>query len=112
MKTEFSTCPAPYKIERIGEHSAKISFAENAIEIEPGRWIADVYELVTAYTVNIEDRIESNLDAWLKHAKDVDYEKAAVEPALEERVAKVETIINGAPSLSDAIKALAILLEE
>ena len=34
MKTEFSACPPPFKIERIGEHSAKVSFAENAVEIK------------------------------------------------------------------------------
>lgn len=115
QKTEFSSCPEPYKIERIGEHTAKVSFAENAVEIKTesgSRWEADVYELATAYTFNIEERIESNLDAWIRHAKDVDYEKNAVEPTLEERVAKVETVIDGAPPLVEMIEALNILLGE
>ena len=109
MKVEFGTCPPPYKVERIGEHSAKITFAENAVEIERGRWSADIYELTTAYTTNIDERIESNYDAWLKHAKDIEPELLPP-PTLEERVAKVEMVIEGAPSLSDAIKALAIMM--
>ena len=112
MKTEFSACPAPYKIERIGEHSAKVSFAENAVEIERGRWSADVYELTTAYTPNIEERIESNYDAWLKHAKDVDYEKTASEPTLEERIASVEAVVKGTPSYGELLEAVNILLGE
>lgn len=115
MKVEFGTCPPPYKVERIGEHSAKVSFAENAVEInaETGsRWEADVYELVTAYTTNIEERIESNYDAWLKHAKDVDYEKNAAEPTLEERLASVEAVVKGTPSYGELLEAVNILLGE
>ena len=115
MKTEFSACPAPYKIERIGEHSAKVSFVENAVEIKTesgSRWEADVYELVTAYTINIEDRIESNLDAWIRHAKDVDYEKNAVEPTLEDRVAEIETLVKGTPTYGELLEAVNILLGE
>lgn len=115
MKVEFGACPPPYKVERIGEHSAKVSFAENAVEIntETGsRWEADVYELVMAYTVNIEERIESNYDAWLKHAKDVDYEKNAAEPTLEERLASVEAVVNGTPSYGELLEAVNILLGE
>jgi len=112
MKTEFGTCPAPYKIERIGEHSAKISFAENAIEIEPGRWIADIYELTTAYTPNIDERIKSNYDVWMKHAKDVDYEvNAEKSQTLEDRLAKVETLVSGTPSYGELLEAVSLLLE-
>lgn len=111
MKTEFGTCPPPYKVEKIGEHSAKISFAENAIEIDSGRWSADVYELTTAYTPNIEDRIKSNYNAWIAHAKDIEPEPAPPQ-TLEERVAKVEMVIDGAPPLAEMIEALTILLEE
>jgi hypothetical protein len=111
MKTEFSACPPPYKVEKIGEHSAKISFAENAIEIEPGRWSADVYDLTTAYTPNIEERIESNYDAWIAHAKDIEPELLPP-PTIEERLAKVEIVIDGAPPLAEMIEALTILLEE
>ncbi len=112
MKTEFGACPPPYKVEKIGEHSAKISFAKNAVEIERGRWSADVYELTTAYTPNIEERIESNYDAWLKHAKDVDYEKTASEPTLEERIASVEAVVKGTPSYGELLEAVNILLGE
>ena len=114
QKTRFSACPPAFKVERVGEHSAKVTFSENAVEIKAesgSSWEADTYELITSYTVNIVDRIESAYDAWIKHAKDVDYEKNAPEPTLEERVAKVEAVIDGAPSLADAVKALAILLE-
>jgi hypothetical protein len=76
MKVEFGACPPPFKIERIGEHSAKVSFAENAVEID-GRWEADVYELVTTFTSDIEARIESGYTNWLRHAKDLDYEQTA-----------------------------------
>jgi len=115
MKTEFGACPPPYKVERIGEHSAKVSFAENAVEIKTesgSRWEADVYELTTAYTPNIEERIESNYDAWLKHAKDVDYEKTASEPTLEERIASVEAVVKGTPSYGELLEAVNILLGE
>ena len=114
MKTEFSTCPAPYKIERIGEHSAKVSFAENAVEIKTesgSRWEADVYELVTAYTANIEERVRFNYDAWLQHAKDLDYEKNAAEPTLEDRVADIETLVKGTPTYGELLEAVNLLLE-
>lgn len=114
QKIEFSACPPPYKIERIGEHSAKVSFAENAVEIKAetgSRWEADVYELVTAFTPNIETRIESNYDAWIKHAKDLDYEKAAAEPTLDERLAGVEALVKGTPSYGELLEAVNLLLE-
>jgi len=115
-KTEFSACPPPFKIERIGANSAKVSFTENAVEIKSesgSKWEADVYELVTAYTVNIEERIESNYDAWMKHAKDVDYEVNAEKPqTLEDRLAKVETLVSGTPSYGELLEAVNILLEE
>ena len=114
MKTEFSACPPPFKIERIGERSAKVSFTENAVEIKTetgSRWEADVYELVTAFTPNIETRIESNYDAWIKHAKDVDAEKSIEEPTMEDRVAKIETLVMGTPTYGELLEAVNILLE-
>ena len=111
MKAEFGACPAPYKVERIGEHSAKITFAENAVEIEPGRWRADIYELATAYTPNIEERIESNYDAWMSHAKDVDAERNTAEPTLEQRVSEIETLVKGTPTYGELLEAVNILLE-
>ena len=112
MKAEFGACPAPYKVERIGEHSAKITFAENAVEIEPGRWRADIYELATAYTPNIEERIESNYDAWMSHAKDIDAEKNAAEPTLEDRVESIEALVKGTPTYGELLEAVNILLGE
>lgn len=119
MKAEFGACPAPYKVERIGEHSAKVSFAENAVEIKTetgSRWEADVYELVTAYTINIEDRIESNYDAWFRHAKDVDYEKSVEDSAqhstLESRVTEIESLVKGTPTYGELLEAVNILLGE
>jgi len=115
MKTEFSACPQPFKIERIGEHSAKVSFAENAVEIKTetgSRWEADEYSLTTAYTPNIDERIESNYDAWLKRAKDVDYEvNAEKSQTLEDRLAKVETLVSGTPSYGELLEAVNLLLE-
>lgn len=111
MKTEFSACPPPYKIERIGEHSAKITFAENAVEIEPGRWRADIYELTTAYTPNIDERIESNYDAWIAHAKDVELELAPP-PTIEERLEELEAVVKGTPSYGELLEAVNILLGE
>ena len=111
MKTEFGTCPPPYKVEKIGEHSAKISFAENAIEIEPGRWSADVYELTTAYTPNIDERIESNYDAWIAHAKDIEPELLPP-PTIEERIAGLEAVVKGTPSYSELLETVNILLGE
>jgi len=111
MKTEFGTCPPPYKVEKIGEHSAKISFAENAVEIEPGRWIADIYELTTAYTPNIEERIESNYDAWIAHAKDIEPELLPP-PTIDERLAAVEAVVKGTPSYGELLEAVNILLGE
>ena len=115
MKTEFSACPPPYKVDRIGEHSAKVSFAENAEEIisESGsRWVADVYDLITAYTPNIEERIESNYDAWMSHAKDIDAEKNAAEPTLEDRVESIEALVKGTPTYGELLEAVNILLGE
>ena len=115
MQAEFSTCPPPYKVERIGEHSAKISFAENAVEIKSdsgSRWVADIYELVTAYTPNIEARIEGNYDAWMSHAKDVDAEKNAAEPTLEDRVESIEALVKGTPTYGELLEAVNILLGE
>ena len=111
MKVEFDACPAPYKVERIGEHSAKITFAENAIEIDSGRWSADVYELTTAYTTNIEERIESNYDAWIAHAKDVELELAPP-PTIEERLEELEAVVKGTPSYGELLEAVNILLGE
>ena len=111
MKTEFGTCPPPYKVEKIGEHSAKISFAENAVEIERGRWSADVYELTTAYTPNIDERIESNYDAWIAHAKDIEPELAPP-PTIEERIAGLEAVVKGTPSYGELLEAVNILLGE
>ena len=115
MKAEFSACPPPFKIERIGEHSAKVSFAENAVEIKTetgSRWEADEYSLTVGYTANLEERVKSNLPAWAQRAKDVNYEKNAAEPTLEDRVVKIETVIDGAPPLVEMIEALNILLGE
>ena len=111
MKAEFGACPPPFKIERIGEHSAKVSFAENAVEIEPGRWRADIYELTTAYTPNIDERIESNYDAWIAHAKDVEPELAPP-PTIEERLEELEAVVKGTPSYGELLEAVNILLEE
>ena len=111
MKVEFGTCPPPYKVEKIGEHSAKISFAENAIEIEPGRWSADVYELTTAYTLNIDERIESNYDAWIEHAKDIEPELLPP-PTIEERLEELEAVVKGTPSYGELLEAVNILLGE
>ena len=111
MKTEFGACPPPYKVEKFGEHSAKISFAENAIEIEPGRWRADVYELTTAYTLNIDERIESNYNAWIAHAKDIEPELLPP-PTLEERIAGLEAVVKGTPSYGELLEAVNILLGE
>ena len=111
MKAEFGACPAPYKVERIGEHSAKSTFAENAVEIEPGRWIADIYELATAYTPNIDERIESNYDAWIAHAKDVELELAPP-PTIEERLEELEAVVKGTPSYGELLEAVNILLGE
>lgn len=111
MKTEFGACPPPYKVEKIGEHSTKISFAENAVEIEPGRWSADIYELTTAYTPNIEERIESNYDAWIAHAKDIEPELLPP-PTVEERIAGLEAVVNGTPSYGELLEAVNILLGE
>ena len=110
MKTEFGACPPPYKVEKIGEHSAKISFAENAIEIEPGRWSADVYELTTAYTRNIDERIESNYDAWIAHAKDIEPELLPP-PTIEERLKELESVVKGTPSYGELLEAVNLLLE-
>ena len=112
-KTEFSTCPAPYKIERIGEHSAKVSFAENAVEIKTesgSRWEADEYSLTVVYTVNLEERVKSNLPAWFQRAKDA----SAVEstPTIDERLAAVETVVNGTPTYGELLEAVNILLGE
>ena len=115
MKTEFSACPPLFKIERIGEHSAKVSFAENAVEIKTetgSRWEADEYSLTVGYTANLEERVKSNPLAWVQRAKDVDCEKNAAEPTLEDRVVKIETVIDGAPPLVEMIEALNILLGE
>jgi len=111
MKAEFGACPPPYKVEKIGEHSAKISFAENAVEIETGRWSADVYELTTAYTPNIDERIESNYDAWIAHAKDVELELTPP-PTIEERLEELETVVKGTPSYGELLEAVNILLGE
>jgi len=111
MKVEFGACPPPYKVEKIGEHSAKISFAENAIEIEPGRWSADIYELTTAYTPNIDERIESNYDAWIAHAKDIELELLPP-PTIEERLEELETVVKGTPSYGELLEAVNILLGE
>jgi len=111
MKTEFGACPPPYKVERIGEHSAKISFAENAIETEPGRWSADIYELTTAYTPNIDERIESNYDAWIAHAKDFEPELTPP-PTIEERLEELEAVVKGTPSYGELLEAVNILLGE
>ncbi|MDD3921244.1 MAG: phage tail assembly chaperone [Eubacteriales bacterium] len=44
---------------------------------EGSKWLADTYMLITAYTPDIQERIESNYTAWMQHAKDLDYERAA-----------------------------------
>lgn len=114
QRTEFSACPPPYKVDRIGEHSAKISFAENAEEIKSdggSRWVADIYDLTTTYTPNIEERIEFNYDAWISRAKEVDAEKSIEEPTMEDRVAKIETLVMGTPTYGELLEAVNILLE-
>lgn len=81
-KTQYGECPPPYRIERTGEHSAVVYLTENAAEVVNGderHWEADEYAVVTAYTPTLARRIESGLEAWIDHAKDVDYEKAAAE---------------------------------
>lgn len=95
MKAEFGACPAPYKVERIGEHSAKITFAENAVEIEHGRWRADIYELTTAYTPNIDERIESNYNAWIGRAKEATIEEYNAKQAIsiEDRTSAIESAL-------------------
>ena len=114
MKAEFGACPAPYKIERIGERSAKVSFAENAVEIKTeigSRWEADVYELTVVYTANLEDRVKSNLPAWFQRAKDVELELAPP-PTIEERLEELEAVVKGTPSYGELLEAVNILLGE
>ena len=113
MKTEFSTRPAPYKIERIGEHSAKVSFAENAVEIKTesgSRWEADEYSLTVGYTANLDARVKSNIDAWMQRAKDAS--KAESTPMIDERLAAVEAVVSGTPSYGELLEAVNILLGE
>ena len=113
MKTEFGACPAPYKVERIGEHSAKVSFAENAVEIKTeigSRWEADEYSLTVGYTVNLEERIKSNLPAWFQRAKDASAVESA--PTIDERLAAVEAVVKGTPSYGELLEAVNILLGE
>ena len=113
QKTEFSTCPAPYKIERIGEHSAKVSFAENAVEIKTesgSRWEADVYSLTVGYTANLEERVQSNMVAWIQRAKDACKVESA--PTFDDRLAAVEAVVSGTPSYGELLEAVNILLGE
>ena len=113
MKTEFSACPAPYKIERIGEHSAKVSFVENAVEIKTesgSRWEADEYSLTVGYTANLEERVKSNLPAWFQRAKDES--KVESTPTIDERLAAVEAVVKGTPSYGELLEAVNILLGE
>ena len=112
MKTEFSACPPPFKIERIGEHSAKVSFAENAVEIKTesgSRWESDVFELTVGYTANLEERVQSNMVAWIQRAKDAS--KVVVEPTIGERLAAVEAVVQGTPSYVELLEAVNLLLE-
>jgi len=113
MKTEFSTCPAPYKIERIGERSAKVSFTENAVEIKTetgSRWEADEYSMTVGYTANLEERVKSNLPAWFQRAKDVSVVEST--PTIDERLAAVEAVVKGTPSYGELLEAVNILLGE
>ena len=113
MKTEFGACPAPYKIERIGEHSAKVSFTENAVEIETesgSRWEADEYSLTVGYTANLEARVQSNLPAWVQRAKDAC--KSESTPTIDERLAAVEAVVSGTPTYGELLEAVNILLGE
>ena len=114
MKTEFSACPPPYKVERIGEHSAKVSFAENAVEIKTetgSRWEADEYSLTVGYTANLEERVKSNPLAWVQRAKDVELELAPP-PTIEERLEELEAVVKGTPSYGELLEAVNILLGE
>ncbi len=82
QKTNYAECPSAFSVERIGEHSALVTFAENAAEVENGEskaWNADAYELVTAWTPTLHTRIEADYTAWLGHAKDLDYDKVALD---------------------------------
>ena len=82
QKTNYAECPSAFSVERIGEHSALVTFSENATEVKNGEntaWEADAYELVTAWTPTLYARIEADYPAWIAHAKDLDYDKAAVE---------------------------------
>ena len=113
MKAEFGACPAPYKVERIGEHSAKISFAENAVQIKTetgSRWEADEYSLTVGYTANLEERVKSNLPAWFQRAKDES--KVESTPTIDERLAAVEAVVKGTPSYGELLEAVNILLGE
>jgi hypothetical protein len=113
MKTEFGACPPPYKVERIGEHSAKITFAENAVEIKTesgSRWEADEYSLTVGYTANLEERVKSNPLAWVQRAKDAITIESA--PTIDERLAAVETVVKGTPSYGELLEAVNILLGE
>ena len=112
MRAEFSTCPSPYKVERIGEHSAKVSFAENAVEIETemgSRWEADEYSMTVGYTANLEARVKSNIDAWIQRAKDESRVESA--PTIDERLAAVEAVVKGTPSYGELLEAVNLLLE-
>ena len=114
MKTEFSTRHDPYKIERIGERSAKVSFAENAVEIKTetgSRWEADEYSLTVGYTANLEERVKSNLLAWVQRAKDIELELAPP-PTIEERLSGLEAVVKGTPSYGELLEAVNILLGE
>lgn len=82
QKTNYAECPSAFNVERIGEHSALVTFFENATEVKNGEnaaWEADAYELVTAWTPTLTARIEADYVAWLGHAKGLDYDKAALE---------------------------------
>ena len=114
MKAEFGACPAPYKVERIGDHSAKITFVENAVEIKTetgSRWEADEYSLTVGYTANLEERVKSNPLAWVQRAKDVELE-IAPPPTIEERLEELEAVVKGTPSYGELLEAVNILLGE
>ena len=73
-KTMFAQMPPPYTVDRGGKNSAIVTFAENAEQVSENEVMADVYMLEAPWTPDIMERVEANYEAWLAHAKSIDYE--------------------------------------
>lgn len=88
MRTENTTKPNKFEINKIGNGKCTVLFFDNIVEetVQESensetkiKYIYDIYEISINNREDLSEEIEKNYDKWLESAKKLDYDKVAAE---------------------------------